>query len=356
MNLKTAVTADVLPEALKHCFSNEIVPFVTSAPGLGKSMIMEDVARSISTEKELTFYMFMGNSNHSKEEMEGGFGFIDLRVNMMTQADLYGLPTFTDDKQAYKFARPDMIPQYGQGIIFVDELPQATPSVMGGLSEMFLNHRIGNHIIPDGWKVGAAGNRMKDRAATNRIPTHIKDRMNDLPLLFSLEPFVAWCTKNRVHPAIVAFAKYRPSILDSFDPKLDINCTPRSMVQAAKHLDTPDTIRFQLLVGSIGEGPATELEGFLRIYKELPDIQYIIDNPETAPVSEKLDILYALTTALGMRATCDNLDILMLYVMRIKKPEFRVSFIKQALLNDDEIIGTSTFSNFMKKHKNVLVT
>jgi len=349
-----AITPKSAISAIKHCVNHGIIPFLTSSPGVGKSSLVLQATKELAKEAGKEFYLFRGNSEHSKEEMETGFGFIDFRANMITTMDLYGLPTFTEDKRAYMFARPDFIPLFGQGIIFVDELPQASPSTMGGFSEAFLEHRIGKHVIPEGWRFVAAGNRQKDRADAHKVPTHIKDRMNELPLEFSLEDWVEWATKTNLHPAVVAFAKYRPNLLDSFDPKLDINCTPRSTAQASKHIDAPDSIRFQLLAGCIGEGPAGELEAMIRIFNELPDPEEILKKPEKAKTPKKLDALYAVTTMLAMHACKDNFDDLMKFITRIDHIEFQTAFVRQALIKDIGVADTKSFLDFAKENQELL--
>ena len=349
------ITPSQLAEALDHCEKTNIVPFITSSPGVGKSSIVEQHARKRADSLAMDFYRFTGNSNHSIDEMEAGYGFIDFRANMITQADLYGLPTFTEDKSAYKFARPDMLPTHGQGIIFCDELPQATPAVMGGFSELFLNHRVGNHVIPKGWKIVVAGNRKKDRAATNNVPTHIKDRLNELALAFNLDDYVKWATDNDVHGSVIAFVRFRPAIVDSFDPKLETNCTPRSLTMVSELVGAPESVRYPLIAGCIGEGPAAEFSGFLRMYQELPSVEFILQNPKTAPLSAELDVLYAVTTALALQADESNFGKMMRYIKRIEQTEFQVSFVRQAVLRDNEIISLKEFSDFVSTHKEVLL-
>ena len=350
-----AITPKSLAIALKHCIKHDVIPFVTSAPGAGKSSIVLQSAKQLAKEQGLNFYRFDGNSLQTEEQAQHGYGFIDLRANMLTTMDLYGLPTFTEDKQAYMFARPDMIPERGQGIIFVDELPQASQSTMGGFSEAFLEHRIGKHVIPKGWKFVVAGNRQKDRADAHKIPTHIKDRMNELPLEFSIGDWVEWAMDAELHPAAIAFAKYRPNLLDSFDPRLDTNCTPRAIEKAAAHIDAPVEIRFPLLVGALGEGPASEMEAMIRTFKELPDPDYILENPGKAPVSEKLDVLYAVTTMLSMHASGDNFEDLMKYIKRISAIEFQAAFVRSSILRDPSIVQTKALLEWAKQHKELLV-
>ncbi|RLC97337.1 MAG: hypothetical protein DRI46_13100 [Chloroflexi bacterium] len=341
--------------AIKHCVKSSLIPYLSGPPGVGKSSVVLQATQELAREADHKFYQFQGNSMHSKTQLTRGFGFIDLRANMLTTMDLYGLPNFTEDKQSFLFARPDFIPERGQGIIFVDELPQASPSTMGGFSEAFLDHRIGKHVIPEGWKFVAAGNRQKDRADAHKIPTHIKDRMNELDLQFDLDSWVMWATEKNLHPAVISFAKYRPNLMDSFDPKLGINCTPRSVEQSGAHIDAPESIRYALLSGCLGEGPANEMEAIIKIYHQLPDFEYILDNPTKVPLPDQLDALYVTTTMLALRTTKDNLGQIKKFIERITQIEFQAAYVRGALIKDPSIGTSPDLLAWAKKNAAILV-
>ena len=54
------------------------------------------------------------------------------------------------------------------------------------------NAALGPHHLPDGWVVVAAGNRMSDRAGTNQMPSHLKDRMMFLEIEADLDDTLAY--------------------------------------------------------------------------------------------------------------------------------------------------------------------
>jgi len=322
--------ASNLIEAIDFLLTRDLVPYIQGQPGLGKSSVMRQVAE------------------------KRGVQLYDFRPTTHGIQDLLGLPNFSEDRKFSAFATPSWLPQEGEGIFFIDELPQATPAMMAALSQFILDRRIGDYILPEGWKIAAAGNRSKDKASTHKRPSHINDRLVILDMEYSSEDFDEFCRVNNVPPVIRAFAKFRPAALESFDPQLEVNCTPRSMVMASEVIDAPDALMYELLAGTVGEGVAAELRGFTKIWKELPTIEDIMKSPGTLSVPEKPDVRFGVSTMLSASATADNFGKILKYMLRMPS-EFTAAFVKDALRTDPEISSTKEFEQFLKDHASTLV-
>ena len=79
-------------------------------------------------------------------------------------------------------------------------------AVMFGL---VLDRRVGDYVLPDGWVIVAAGNRVGDRAAAQRMPTALRNRFAHIFIASDVD---AWCTcanANDVAPELVAFQRLR---------------------------------------------------------------------------------------------------------------------------------------------------
>ena len=61
---------------------------------------------------------------------------------------------------------------------------------------------VGEYKLPDGWFFMCAGNRLKDKAGTNRIPTHIKDRVTFIYVEPDIDDFCDLATKRGWSPYI----------------------------------------------------------------------------------------------------------------------------------------------------------
>ena len=94
--------------------------------------------------------------------------FVDVRLSQLAPTDLRGLPV--PDGKVSRWLPPEFLPQGGTGVLFLDELNMAPPTLQGVAQQLILDRRVGSYVLPDGWFVWAAGNRKEDRAATFDMP------------------------------------------------------------------------------------------------------------------------------------------------------------------------------------------
>jgi hypothetical protein len=104
----------------------------------------------------------------------------------------------------------------------------------------------------------------------------------------------------------------------------------------------PRSLELTSYAGSVGEGAATELLGFLGIYRELPSPDAILLSPDTALIPETPAALFATTTALAAHATEGNFDRVLTYNDRLIDAGHREF---GALLARDAIRRTPTLQN-----------
>lgn len=295
------------------------VPFITGAPGIGKSSLVYQVARTMGFDDDQ---------------------IIEFRPNLHDPVDLMGLPANKDGKMIY--CQPSWLPTEGSGLLFIDELPQATPAMQNALSQLLLDRRIGDYKLPEGWCMIVAGNRAKDRAATARMPTHVANRLGHIETDFSEEDFIKWCYANDQPDELIAFAKFKPALLESFDPNQTVNCTPRSLVMAGTQVGAPSEILFDAMQGLIGEGAATEFTAFIKVWRDLPDIDSVLSNPKKAKLPEdgRLDVAFAITTAVASATDVDTFPAAVEYMTRLPA-EFQVMFIKDVIIRTPAIARNS---------------
>ena len=116
-----------------------------------------------------------------------------------------------------------------------------------------LDRQLGEYRLPDGWTVIAAGNRETDKAVTHRMPSPLANRFVHLDFEVNLEDWVAWALKAGVKTEVIAFLRFRPGLLHSFDPKRNDKSfpTPRSWEFVSKILKSspPPELEFPLIAG-----------------------------------------------------------------------------------------------------------
>jgi hypothetical protein len=304
--------------------------FVWGGPGLGKSSIVKKLATARSIPLE------------------------DIRALLLDPVDLRGLPFLGSDGRA-QWATPEFLPTDGEGILFLDELNAAPAMVQAGCYQLVLDRTLGDYVLPDGWAIVAAGNRDADRAATTRMPTPLRNRFVHLDFEVDIQEWSEWAIQAALRPEVVAFLRFRPELLSQFDRDANAFPSPRSWEFVSRILGAnPDpSVEHELFAGAVGTGAATEFSGFLRMSRELPNIDAILMNPRTEPVPENAAAQYAVASALAHCASDSNFDRIRAYLDRMPT-EFQVLCVRDASLRQPAIRHTSAFTQWAVQNHNVL--
>ena len=307
--------------------------FIWGAPGIGKSSAVTQVAK----DKDLEL--------------------IDLRISQLAPTDIRGLP-YTKDGRAY-FAPPSFLPTSGEGILFLDELNMASPSVMGIAQQLILDRQVGDYKVPEGWFIVAAGNRTEDRAAISQMPAPVANRFIHFHIDSSLDSWKEYAIGAGINEKILAFLNFRPQLLYNFEKNQSAWPSPRSWEFANTLLNIDLSIE-----SAVGSGAASEFYAYQTIYTELPNVDLIFDG-EDIPVPHEPSLIYAVCGALINRAkTADNVfkglkwlmngtteDYVGLYMsdamIALKAKNLQGAFIKIVAKDSDT-------KDFMKKYQELL--
>jgi hypothetical protein len=215
-------------------------------PGIGKSSIVAQLAKTNQLE------------------------FIDVRLSQLAPTDLRGLPVAIDGIS--KWYPPEFLPRSGRGILFLDEINMAPPTMQGMAQQLILDRRVGSYTVPDGWFIWAAGNRKEDRASVFDMPAPLANRFLHLQVEPDFESFKAYALETRVHEQIIAFLSFRSTLLHKIDPQQPAWCSPRSWVIASElHKAGLD------IAPAVGEAAMTEFRAYIKLYQALPNLVEILE-------------------------------------------------------------------------------
>ena len=322
--------ASAVSSALRCLVAARQPVFVWGGPGIGKSAVVRQLAE------------------HLKVPLQ------DVRALLLDPVDLRGLPSISSDGKS-KWSTPEFLPQDGEGILFLDELNAAPAMVQAGCYQLVLDRKLGEYTLPDGWAIVAAGNRDSDRAVTTRMPTPLRNRFVHLEFEVDLQEWSEWAIQSGIRPEVIAFLRFRPELLSAFDRDANAFPSPRSWQFVSRILDSnPDsTVEHELLAGAVGTGAATEFSGFLRMFRQLPNIDAILLNPNTEPVPENAAAQFAVASALARCASDTNFDRVSQYVKRMPI-EFGVLCIRDASLRTPAIRMTAAFTHWAVENHHVL--
>jgi len=253
-------------------------------PGVGKSQMVAQIA------------------NHHDAPL------IDIRLSQMEPSDLRGIP-FRAEKSV-EWAVPAMLPdaqRHGEeGILFLDEITSAPPSVSAAAYQLILDRKLGEYEVPQGWAIIAAGNRQGDRGVTYSMPAPLANRFSHYEVEVNMDDWVAWAYANHIDERIIAFLRFRQDLLFDFDPSHNPIAfpSPRSWEFAHRALQKFDE-NHDLLTGAlqacVGNAAGIELRAFIESLDQMPDLDAII-NGEDIPAPKEIDLQYAVASALVGRA------------------------------------------------------
>ncbi len=233
---------------------------------------------------------------------------IDIRLSQMEPTDLRGIPFRLNDK--VEWAIPAMLPdaqRHGPtGILFLDEITSAAPTVSTAAYQLILDRRLGDYFIPDGWAIFAAGNRQGDRGVTYSMPAPLANRFTHYEVEANLDDWVMWAHAYGIDERVIGFLRFRPDLLFNFDPAHNPIAfpSPRSWEfahRALKKFTSMPSLLGDGLQACVGPSAGIELKAFIDSMDQLPDIDGIIEGKESQ-VPHGIDLQYGVAAALVRRA------------------------------------------------------
>jgi MoxR-like ATPase len=189
---------------------------IWGAPGIGKSSLVADFAKSITG---------MRNGKPVK------YNLVDIRLAQMEPTDLRGIPIPVHEKAQYseveikdkeiaqqfnikqntkvlvKWAEPVFWPtaQDDPTVIFLDEMNSAPPTIQAAAYQILLDRGIGEIRFPEDTIIIAAGNRETDRGVTFQLPTPVRNRMSHVELVFDFEEWRVIATEKDYSPLVIGY-------------------------------------------------------------------------------------------------------------------------------------------------------
>ena len=126
--------------------------------------------------------------------------------------------------------------------LFLDELPACAPDVQKAFYSLLLERRLGEHSLPAGTWVVAAGNRLQDRALVRAMSSALVNRVTILHLRVDTDEWLAWAARHGVRSEITSFIASMPDALMRPVPAEPVPfSTPRAWALLSRALDMADS-------------------------------------------------------------------------------------------------------------------
>ncbi len=179
---------------------HRIPPLMISAPGLGKTETVQDVANEL------------------------GIGFVSFPLTHYTRNSMQGLPVIADLPGGGKhteFTMSEMLAAVSQkqaegfdeGIIVLDEFTSTPDSIMPMMLAFLQTRNIGRYKLPDGWVIVLCGNPPEFNKSARNLDPATCDRVRRMDIEVSLPAFLEYCDENGAHTVIGHFLEAFPQCL-----------------------------------------------------------------------------------------------------------------------------------------------
>ena len=228
-----------------------------------------------------------------------------------------------------------------KGILYTfDELPQAPVLNMNIYAQICDEYRVGEYSLDRSYcYVMSCGNKLSDKAGTNAMPMHLVDRLSFLEIEANLDDTCSYFAKSGVDHRIISWLRFQPEFLHQFQKGVNAYPTPRSHERVSTmlrwNLDAESMA--EAISGQIGTSAYANLKTHMDIHEKCPDLDKLIADPMNTQLVEEPPIMFALCSALSMRANDKNMGNILQYVQRLPNEEFQAYFLKDALSRDETL-------------------
>lgn len=194
--------------------------FLIGAPGIGKTQIMEQIAR------------------------ECQIGLVSYTITHHTRQSAIGLP-FISQKEFAGQTRPvteytmseiiasvyNEIEKTGltEGILFIDEINCVSETLAPAMLQFLQCKTFGSHEVPKGWLIVAAGNPPEYNKSVREFDVVTMDRVKKIEVEPDFEAWKEYAYTADVHASVISYLNTKPKNFYRMESTVDGKCfaTPR---------------------------------------------------------------------------------------------------------------------------------
>ena len=240
MNIKRAkqeIKDAIEAYLLKDEYGDYVIPTVRQrpvlllgAPGIGKTQIMEQVAR------------------------ECGVGLVAYTITHHTRQSAIGLPFISEmefggrKKAVTEYTMSEIVASIyekmkktglKEGILFIDEINCVSETLAPAMLQFLQCKTFGNHPIPEGWIIVAAGNPPEYNKSVREFDVVTLDRVKKIEVVPDYGVWREYAVQSRIHPAVISYLDARPAHFYQMESTVDGRrfATPRGWEDLSRLLE-----------------------------------------------------------------------------------------------------------------------
>lgn len=319
-----SVNLNQAKEMILACMKSNLTCFLHSAPGIGKSSIVKEIA--------------------DEYDME----LLDVRLSTCDVTDLHGLPNFKDGKATFMpfdiFPTEDTPLPKGKKafLLFLDEFNSATRSVAVAAYKLVLDRMVGKHRLHPMCFIVCAGNREEDNAIVNDLGTAMQSRLVHI----NVHPDNnVWLNnvalKQEYDPRVIAYIQNYPEDLMNFNPEHTEQtfACPRTwefVNRLVKGKEKFSKVEEALIIGCLGMSVGSKFYTYTEVFTDIPTMKDILKDPVGTELPTEINKKWAVISMIMSQVDKDNLSSLVQYVDKFDTP-FKVLFYRSIFAKNSDL-------------------
>ncbi len=299
-------------------------------PGIGKTQIMEQVAR------------------------ECGIALVAYTITHHTRQSAIGLPFISEKeyggekKQVTEYTMSEIVASVydkmeetglREGILFIDEVNCVSETLAPAMLQFLQYKTFGNHKIPDGWIITAAGNPPEYNKSVREFDIATLDRIKRIDVEADFNVWKEYAAKVNIHSAVLSYLMARPQYFYQVETTVDgkIFATPRGWEDLSEFLKVYEKLDLSFDREVVGQyiqhaKIAKDFAAYLELYRKYQSLYQIdeilsgnrsealMEQAARAPFDERLSVISLILSKLNneFRRIANRENILELVFGRLK--------------------------------------
>ena len=222
MNIKRAkeeITNTIEAYLLKDDSGEYTIPAIRQRPvllmgppGVGKTQIMEQISR------ECQIGLVAYTITHHTRQSAVGLPFIERK---MYGGKEYAVTEYTMSEIVASIY--DKIEQTGlkEGILFIDEINCVSETLAPTMLQFLQGKTFGNHKIPQGWIIVAAGNPPEYNRSVREFDVVTLDRIKKIDVEPDFGVWKEYAYRQNIHPAVISYLGIKPQYFCQIETTVD---------------------------------------------------------------------------------------------------------------------------------------
>ena len=215
-------------------------------PGIGKTQIMEQVAQ------ECQIGLVAYTITHHTRQSAVGLPFIE---HKQYGGKEYAVTEYTMSEivaSVYERMERSGMPE---GILFIDEINCVSETLAPTMLQFLQGKSFGNHKIPEGWIIVAAGNPPEYNKSVREFDIVTMDRIRRIDVEPDLNVWKEYAKTAGVHPAILSYLSVRPQNFCQIETTVDGKrfVTPRGWEDLSRIMEDYEKLDKNITADVVGQ-------------------------------------------------------------------------------------------------------